>query len=219
MRVNNIIKLTESILSYYDEKTTLKVQVDVDAAAVGRNGDVNELCKLLTLTMNLLMTCDNAQQFVTVLLTKLSYDVQNDLKCAIEAVSDAPDAPLFVRVTRTLATLFVRSCMQLGLVDQSKHDDVDDDDGGVGGGSASNNNNNAAHTQVTDLQYMVSELKSTQQGLEAALEAAVSSKRILFCFLFCFGFVVVVVCFFFFCFFFSLCVCGVCFYEMRQLKN
>lgn len=87
MRVNNIIRLTESILSYYENYTKMKVQVDVDAAAVGRNGDVNEICKLLTLTINLLMTCDDAQQYVTVLLTQLSVDAQNDIKCAIEAVS------------------------------------------------------------------------------------------------------------------------------------
>jgi chromosome segregation ATPase len=91
MRVNNVIKLSEALHAFF-QAHSLRILVDVDAAAVARAADRAALCKLVALALTCVVCCDEPAPFVHAILQRLTPAHQSVIKRCIECLRPRDNA-------------------------------------------------------------------------------------------------------------------------------
>jgi hypothetical protein len=83
MRVNNVIKLSESLHTWFHSHR-IRVTVDVDAAAVARAADRAALAQLAALTFTCAVSAEDPTPFVQPIVSRLAPNHQSVIKRIIE---------------------------------------------------------------------------------------------------------------------------------------
>jgi chromosome segregation ATPase len=148
MRVNNVIKLSEALHAFF-QAHSLRILVDVDAAAVARAADRAALCKLVALSLTCVVSCDEPAPFVHAILQRLTPAHQSVIKRCIECLRPRDDG--------------AASSAGSGAASSSSHQQHVVD--------------KATAAELEELHNAVDELRASHDSLQAALDSALGEKR------------------------------------------
>jgi chromosome segregation ATPase len=122
MRVNNVIKLSESLHTWFHSHR-IRVTVDVDAAAVARAADRAALAQLAALTLTCAVSAEDPTPFVQPIVSRLASNDQSVIKRIIETTRrELPDSDANAGASAGAAASSASSTAEL----EELHSTIDD---------------------------------------------------------------------------------------------